>query len=120
MKVFHYIIKDELGIHARPAGLLVKEAGKYQSDIKIKKAEKEAATAEMNAEIAKAQAEAARLEAEAAYEAWKAAGDDVILQAEYLAKDAAYKLSTDVALKAAEEAKKAAAAAAAAKKAEVK
>ena len=42
MKVFHYIIKDELGIHARPAGLLVKEAGKYQSYIKIKKAEKEA------------------------------------------------------------------------------
>ena len=42
MKVFHYRIKDELGIHARPAGLLVKEAGKYQSEIKIKKGEKEA------------------------------------------------------------------------------
>ena len=42
MKEFHYVIKDELGIHARPAGLLVKEAGKYQSEIKIKKGEKEA------------------------------------------------------------------------------
>ena len=26
MKTFEYTIKDELGIHARPAGLLVKEA----------------------------------------------------------------------------------------------
>ena len=37
MEKFRYIIKDELGIHARPAGLLVKEAGKYQSVIKIRK-----------------------------------------------------------------------------------
>ena len=42
MEKFHYIIKDELGIHARPAGLLVKEAGRYQSAIKIRKGEKEA------------------------------------------------------------------------------
>lgn len=26
MKNFEYTVKDELGIHARPAGLLVKEA----------------------------------------------------------------------------------------------
>lgn len=26
MKTFEYTIKDELGIHARPAGMLVKEA----------------------------------------------------------------------------------------------
>ncbi|MDF2611829.1 MAG: HPr component phosphorylation site [Lachnospiraceae bacterium] len=26
MKKFDYVIKDELGIHARPAGLIVKEA----------------------------------------------------------------------------------------------
>ena len=37
-----YVITDELGIHARPAGLLVKEAAKFQSDIKIRKGEKEA------------------------------------------------------------------------------
>ena len=37
MKQFEYIIKDELGIHARPAGLLVKEAKKYESKIVISK-----------------------------------------------------------------------------------
>ena len=42
MKEFKYVITDELGIHARPAGLLVKDAAKFQSDIKIKKREKEA------------------------------------------------------------------------------
>lgn len=33
MKTFDYVIKDELGIHARPAGTLVKEAKKYKSRI---------------------------------------------------------------------------------------
>ncbi len=42
MKEFNYVIKDELGIHARPAGLLVKEAARFQSAIKIKKDGKEA------------------------------------------------------------------------------
>ena len=36
MKTFKYKITDEVGIHARPAGLLVKEAGKYESVIIIK------------------------------------------------------------------------------------
>ena len=31
MKEFSYVIKDEIGLHARPAGLLVKEAKKFQS-----------------------------------------------------------------------------------------
>ena len=31
MKSFEYTIKDELGIHARPAGILAKEARKYES-----------------------------------------------------------------------------------------
>ena len=35
MKTLTYTIKDELGIHARPAGLLVKAAGAFQSDITI-------------------------------------------------------------------------------------
>ncbi len=35
MKEFTYIIKDELGIHARPAGLLVKEIAKFKSDITL-------------------------------------------------------------------------------------
>lgn len=42
MKEFSYVIKDNEGIHARPAGLLVKEAAKFQSHIKLKKGEKEA------------------------------------------------------------------------------
>lgn len=37
MKEFKYVIKDELGIHARPAGMLVKEAKKYVSKITIQK-----------------------------------------------------------------------------------
>lgn len=41
MKQMEYVITDELGIHARPAGLLVKEATRFQSDIRIKKGEKE-------------------------------------------------------------------------------
>lgn len=31
MKEFKYVITDPLGIHARPAGLLAKEAGRFQS-----------------------------------------------------------------------------------------
>lgn len=42
MKEFTYKICDELGIHARPAGLLVKEAGKFSSEIVIYKDEKKA------------------------------------------------------------------------------
>ncbi len=41
MKEFKYVVKDELGIHARPAGLLVKEAAKFKSDVKIAKDGKE-------------------------------------------------------------------------------
>ena len=33
MKEFKYTITDELGIHARPAGLLVKKAGEFQSKV---------------------------------------------------------------------------------------
>ena len=42
MKEFDFTVTDELGIHARPAGMLVKIAKKYQSSIKIKKDSKEA------------------------------------------------------------------------------
>ena len=37
MRNFQYVIKDEVGIHARPAGLLVKEAKKYESKIALTK-----------------------------------------------------------------------------------
>lgn len=42
MKTFDYVIKDENGIHARPAGLLVKKALEFKSDIKISTAGKTA------------------------------------------------------------------------------
>lgn len=35
MKQFSYRISDPAGIHARPAGFIVKEAAKYGSEIKI-------------------------------------------------------------------------------------
>ena len=42
MKEFTYKICDELGIHARPAGLLVKKAGEFVSQITIFKDEQSA------------------------------------------------------------------------------
>ena len=35
MKEFKYVITDELGLHARPAGLFVKEAKQFACAIKI-------------------------------------------------------------------------------------
>lgn len=49
MQKFTYVIKDEIGIHARPAGLLVKEAKKYESKIQIVKAGKSAAATKLMA-----------------------------------------------------------------------
>jgi len=40
MKKFEYVIKDKLGIHARPAGIIVKEATKFSSSIIMQKGEK--------------------------------------------------------------------------------
>lgn len=40
MKKFEYVIKDNLGIHARPAGVIIKEAAKYNSTVTISKGEK--------------------------------------------------------------------------------
>lgn len=42
MKEFTYKICDEVGIHARPAGMLVKCAAKFSSEITIYKDEKSA------------------------------------------------------------------------------
>ena len=36
MKEFKYVVQDELGLHARPAGLLVKEAAKFKSAITLR------------------------------------------------------------------------------------
>ncbi len=40
MRTFSYTIKDELGLHARPAGLLAKAAKRYDSEITLTKGEK--------------------------------------------------------------------------------
>ena len=42
MKEFVYKITDPEGIHARPAGLLIKEAAKFTSTITLKKGDKTA------------------------------------------------------------------------------
>lgn len=52
MKNFTYVIQDEVGIHARPAGLLVKEAKKYASKITISKGEKSAEATKLMALMA--------------------------------------------------------------------
>lgn len=40
MKTFEYTITDPVGLHARPAGLLVKESAKFISTITLSKGEK--------------------------------------------------------------------------------
>lgn len=42
MKEFKYVITDPEGIHARPAGLLVKKANEFTSTVMIGKGEKSA------------------------------------------------------------------------------
>lgn len=47
MKSFNYTVKDELGIHARPAGIIAKEAKKFESTIKITKGAKTVTAAQL-------------------------------------------------------------------------
>ncbi len=47
MKTFEYVIKDELGIHARPAGNLAKLAKTFDSSITIEKGDKNANAAKL-------------------------------------------------------------------------
>ncbi len=42
MKTLKFTINDSLGIHARPAGLLVKIASEFSSDISVSKGDKKA------------------------------------------------------------------------------
>ena len=49
MKSFDYVITDPVGIHARPAGILVKEVKKYTSKIEVVKGEKSAAATKLMA-----------------------------------------------------------------------
>ncbi|MBR7019480.1 MAG: HPr family phosphocarrier protein [Lachnospiraceae bacterium] len=47
MKEFTYVITDEVGIHARPAGLLAQEAKKFTSTVMFVKGEKSAKATSM-------------------------------------------------------------------------
>lgn len=49
MKTFDYTIKDELGIHARPAGIIAKAAKGFESEITITKAGKTVGAAKLMA-----------------------------------------------------------------------
>ncbi|WP_432650377.1 HPr family phosphocarrier protein [Huintestinicola sp.] len=49
MRSFTYTIKDELGIHARPAGMLAKTAKALDSEITITKGEKTVGAAKLMA-----------------------------------------------------------------------
>ena len=42
MKSFTYVIADRAGIHARPAGIVVKEAKKYESSVLFRSGDREA------------------------------------------------------------------------------
>lgn len=42
MQMFSYVITDKEGLHARPAGMFVKAASAYQSNIMVGKDKKEA------------------------------------------------------------------------------
>ena len=47
MKKFTYTIKDEIGIHARPAGLLAKKAKEFESTVMLDKGGKNANAAKL-------------------------------------------------------------------------
>ncbi len=49
MNSFSYTIKDEIGIHARPAGLLAKKAKEFQSVVTLEKGGKTAAATKLMA-----------------------------------------------------------------------
>ncbi len=51
MKSFDYVIKDSIGIHARPAGLLVKEAKRFESDCTLAAGDKSASLKKLIAVI---------------------------------------------------------------------
>ena len=54
MVSFNYVIKDEIGIHARPAGMLAKEAKAFESKITLAAKGKEADVTRLMAVMGKA------------------------------------------------------------------
>lgn len=52
MKEFEYVVTDEVGIHARPAGILAKKVKEYASKVVITKGEKSAEAQKLMAVMA--------------------------------------------------------------------
>ena len=85
MKEFKYVVQDELGLHARPAGLLVKEAAKFKSAITLdsgaKKADAKRIMAVMSMGVKKGVEVTVSIEGEdedAAYETIKKFFEDIL------------------------------------------
>lgn len=79
MKKFEYVIKDEVGIHARPAGMLVKEVKKYESNVTLGKDGKKVDAGKLMAVMGlgvkcgqKVEVEVSGSDEDAAFEAMKA------------------------------------------------
>ena len=83
MKTFTYTITDELGIHARPAGALVKEAKKFESRLSVAKGPKKADLKKLVAlmGLGVKQGDSLVIEAEGADEAAAAASIEAFLKA---------------------------------------
>lgn len=83
MKTVTYTIQDQMGIHARPAGLLVKEVGKYNSAVTISNGTKEADAKKLMAIMALGikQGQSVTFKIEGADEAEAAAGIEAFLKA---------------------------------------
>ena len=83
MKTFTYTITDELGIHARPAGALVKEAKKFESRLSVAKGPKKADLKKLFAlmGLGVKQGDSLVIEAEGADEADAAASIEAFLKA---------------------------------------
>ena len=83
MKQLAYTIKDENGIHARPAGQLVQAAKAYQSEITITSGDKSASAKKLFAlmGLGVKQGDSITVTAEGPDETEAAAGMEVFLQA---------------------------------------
>lgn len=83
MKNVTYVIRDEMGIHARPAGLLVKEVAKYSSTVTLSNGTKEADAKKIMAIMALGvkKGQSVTFKIEGADEAEAAAGIEAFLKA---------------------------------------
>lgn len=83
MKNVTYVIQDEMGIHARPAGLLVKEVAKYSSTVTLSNGTKEADAKKIMAIMALGvkKGQSVTFKIEGADEAEAAAGIEAFLKA---------------------------------------